>query len=500
MASQRLHEWSAHLRRLFFEGRYSFLVQCALGVLMTLALTALGVVLHLNLSTASLLYLLLVVSFAVRSGFWQASVVSVFAFLCDSYFFTTPLHSFFVGDPQNVISLVVFEVTAIVVSRISAREKEQAEHSERDRRRTQRLYSVSHDVLLLNPQDAPERQIAEFIVKEFELEAVAIVNELLGSVRAAGEWADKEDWLARQMQGSPSRLKGNVSQRSLYSANGKVGSLLVLGDISALALDSLASLVVLALERHRAFVNQGAAEAARKTEQLRTTVLDGLAHAIKTPLTIIRAASSGLLEVGQMDETQGQLAQMIDEQSIRIEELTSRLLQTARVAEDHLSLQLETVDVPELIHEVVRDFQGEYPDQPEVAAENPTIHISISHCISPIAADHEMLSTTLKELLTNALKYSHPGSPITIRATDSDAELCLSVHSYGQVIRDEDRDHIFKKFYRSSDHRHAAPGTGLGLSVALRVTEAHGGHIWFNSSDLEGTTFYLSLPRTHAAV
>ncbi len=483
----------------FFSSPFLFLMQCSLGISAALLLCMLGVALHTSLPAMSMLFILVTVSMAVRCGFWQAAVVSVGCVLCENFFFAAPRFSLRIVNLQDGLTLLVFEITALVVSRVSSREIAHAADSERDRRRTQRLYSVSHDVLLLNPQDPPERQIAEFIVKEFELEAAAVVNDLLRAVGAAGRWAGEEEGLRERQSLGKALLPGDVSQRTLFSVNGRVGTLLVCGDISDLALDSLASLVVLALERHSAFVNEGTAEAARKTEQLRTTVLDGLAHAIKTPLTIIRAASSGLLEVGNLDATQGQLAQMIDEQSVRIEELTSRLLQTARVKDEHLSLQIETVDVPDLIHEVVRDFQSEWPEPTETASESPTVNISLSQRILPIAADHEMLSTTLKELLTNAVKYSHPGSPIGIAALDSPAELRLSVQSHGPVIRAEDREHIFKKFYRSVDHRHSAPGTGLGLSVALRVTEAHGGHIWFTSTEHEGTTFYLSLPRQTAA-
>jgi two-component system sensor histidine kinase KdpD len=100
----------------------------------------------------------------------------------------------------------------------------------------------------------------------------------------------------------------------------------------------------------------------------------------------------------------------------------------------------------------------------------------------------------LHELLNNASKYSNVDSPITIALSEDADELTLSVQSYGPVIRMEDRDRIFERFYRGLDHRHAAPGTGIGLSVARRVTEVHGGHIWVTSSEESGTTFHLSLP------
>ena len=340
-------------------------------------------------------------------------------------------------------------------------------------------------------------QIAEFIEQEFELDAVAIVSNRPGAVGAAGLWANEsahtlEDRL-RSLAASQSSAHG-ISIRPLRSATGQVGSLLILGAIPPLILDSLASFASLALERHRSCINESAADAARTTDQFRATVLDGLAHAFKTPLTIIRAASSGLLEAGHLDEVQHQLIEMIDDQSEKLDTLTTRLLETARVEGESLRLQLETVDVPTLIQQAVKEFHNEWPDPASHFTKLPTIDICIEGVTNPIAADHDMISSTLKELLNNAMKYSTVGSPITITLSESSSELTLAVKSHGEVIRMEDRDRIFERFYRGQNHRHAAPGTGIGLSVARRVTEAHGGHIWVTSSVEAGTTFHLSLP------
>jgi two-component system sensor histidine kinase KdpD len=451
----------------------------------------------LDLSNLNLLFLLPTVLFAARCGFWQASVFAISVILCLTYFFLPPPFPRHLITPHNGISLFIFEVTALLVSRISARETSYAAESEIQRHRTQRLHAVSHNVLLLNLQDSPERQIAEFIQQEFELDAVAIVSNLPHSVGTAGLWAREEERACeeklRTLAANPQQIRG-VSIRPLLSAKGPVGSLLVLGDIPHIVLDSLASLAALALERHRACVNEGTADAARKTEQLRTTVLDGLAHAFKTPLTIIRAASSGLLEAGHLDELQRQLTQMIDEQSEKLDDMTNRLLETARVEGEAMCLQLETIDVPTLIHQVVQEFRSKSPDPANSFSGYTTINICADGIFTPIIADFDMIASTLNELLNNAVKYSAVGSPITIALSESPDELTLSVQSYGPAIRMEDRERIFEKFYRGLDHRHAAPGTGIGLSVARRVTEAHGGHIWVTCSEESGTTFHFSLP------
>jgi two-component system sensor histidine kinase KdpD len=94
----------------------------------------------------------------------------------------------------------------------------------------------------------------------------------------------------------------------------------------------------------------------------------------------------------------------------------------------------------------------------------------------------------------NAQKYSNPGTPIEIAASKSHGEVLISVHNVGPLIRIEERERIFDRFYRSPDVKDVVPGTGVGLSVVRKAAEAHHGHVWVISDEKEGTTFFLSLP------
>jgi len=472
-----------------------FIILCGPGIALTLLLAAIGLALTFNLSTVSLLYLLLVVSYAVRYGFWQASVVSLSAIACMAYFFAPPAFTFYIADPRNAVAIAAFELTALLVSRVSSSEKANAREKERERRTTEQLYSISRGALLLDTDHAPERRMAQLILKEFHSQAVVIEYQPSGSVGAAGPQAETATELLERLNQEPGPAPSGTSYRPLMNAEVRLGSILVMGEVPPLAMDSLASLVALALDRHQAFLNEGIAEAARQTEQLRTTVLDGLAHAFKTPLTIIRAASSGLIEIGPFDELQGQLAHMIDEQSTRLDDLATRLLRTARVDAEKICLEAESVSVALLIQEVVAQFGGPAPELGPSAAPVPRIRIAPLPDTLQLTADHDMLATTLKELLTNAVKYSLPGSPIDVSASECPSDVVISVRSQGPAIGPEDRERIFERFYRGAAHRHSPTGTGIGLSVARRVTEAHGGQIWVTSNETDGTTFNMSLPK-----
>jgi signal transduction histidine kinase len=102
----------------------------------------------------------------------------------------------------------------------------------------------------------------------------------------------------------------------------------------------------------------------------------------------------------------------------------------------------------------------------------------------------------LTQYIDNACKYSILGTPITIRVELANGEAVFSVHSFGPVIPVADRERIFDRFYRSATYSNRASGTGIGLSVARRVAQIHGGHVWVTSDEYEGTTFFAAIPAT----
>ena len=476
----------------------------ACGMLLILAVAAVGTALHMHEATATLAYVLIIVLFAMRSGFFQASLVAVAAITCQTYFFEVPQYGFDLMTSRNATAMGLFEVTALIVSQLSAREKAHAAQSRSQRVKLERLYAVSRQALTIDLGQPAEQQMAELILAEFHFEAVAICNAMFDTVGAAGLWESDLEAVCQQMRAgnpiSPALLE-DALQAELRTVNGSFGTLLIRGrGMTQLGLESLASLVGLTVERQHACRKEGEAEAARRTEQLRTTVLDGLAHAFKTPLTVIRAASSGLLELGDLTEVQRELTGMIDEQSAWLDDLATRLLETARVEGEEICLQREMVEVSELLRGVVADFRRESLRGSSNGAAESTISISLPQEPVLVSADHDLLHTTLSELLLNAVKYSSAGKSISLSATSRDDELLLSVHSWGNVISLDDRERIFDRFYRCRDYREIAEGTGIGLSVARRTAEAHMGNIWVTSSELEGTTFNISLPLHFAAM
>jgi two-component system sensor histidine kinase KdpD len=472
-------------------GKLLALFQCALASAILALLTSAGLFFQINLLTISLLFLLVVVAAASLFGFWQASLTSVVAVLLLDFFFEPPLYSFLVESPAIFVALATFEVTALAISRFHGREMRIARVAAIHRATMEQLYELSRNTMLLDLRQPPGPQLALLIRGIFNLRAVALFDAGLGRQDKVGEWKMGEENLARECylrDSEQDEVETQRAQRVLRTAPGReaVGALVVCGDLNPSVVDGLAALASIAIDRHRSFEKEDRAETAKQREQLRTAVMDALAHELKTPLTAVQTASSGLLELGGMTDAQTELVTLIDNETVRLNRLCSRLLVTAKLDGREVELDLSDVNLKDLIFDVLAGLPSSWEsNRIEVHVEDPDLTVNV---------DRGLLAMILTQYIDNARKYSALQTPIEVAARRSHTEALLSVHNVGSTIRIEDRERVFDRFYRAPEVRGSVPGTGIGLSVAKKAAEAQHGHVWVISGDKEGTTFFLSLP------
>lgn len=468
--------------------RLSAFLQYMVAAVAVLIVTFGGFALHVNLTTISFLYLLLVFGVAMLFGFWQASLASLLAAACMDYFFTLPIFHFEITDPQDWVALGMFEGAAILISRLSAKELRSSREAAFHRSGMEQLYELSRSSLLLDLRQAPGPQLVVLIQRIFGTRAVALFDLDLGRQDRAGEWEDDEGDIAKEcyLHENKDDPQTETWRRVLVAGPGPVGALVVRGKLSPLVVDALASLAAIAIDRHQWFEKEERAENANKGEQLRAAVMDALAHEIKTPLAAVQTASSGLLELGGLTPLQRDLVTLIDGETIRMNKLCTRLLLTAKLETGQVGLQTAEVNVQELVTEVLITRHDEATrGRVQVAAEDPALSVRV---------DRGLLAMILEQYIDNAHKYSTPNTPIDVAIRKSRTEVLVSVHNFGSTIRIEDRERVFERFYRTSDQKDTVPGTGIGLSVVRKAAEAHHGHVWVISDEVEGTTFFLSLP------
>jgi two-component system, OmpR family, sensor histidine kinase KdpD len=466
-------------------------VRIAVGVAAALLITLVAYRFHFNLSSATSVHLFLVTVIALRWGFFEASVVSLLSVACLDYFFTQPLFEFYMTDSHDWVALITFESVALLVSRLSNQVNRHARESEMHRSHLQKLYELSQNVLLLDQQKPVDQQIASLIQTTLQVKGVALWNAYDPHLCISGTCEVTEDevrsiYFTERNEDDPVTA---TSRRVLRSGTRSIGALVIHGhSLDGASVHATASLTSVAIERARSFSAESSAEASRQSEQLRSAVLDGLAHAFKTPLTTIRSSSSGLLEMNTLSGTEKRLVVLIDQHADQLNDLTTRLLRTARIDNADLKLKREQIDLRQLIQSSINASAQELGAHP--------VNLRSSLQRGTVWADRQLLEMALFQLLDNAAKYGSPDSAITINVQEEQAETLISIRNEGSFIPLDEREKIFKRFYRSPGSDLKASGTGIGLSVVKRITEAHQGRAWVNSGEHTGTTFFLTLPRT----
>lgn len=457
------------------------------------AITFLGFrLIHINATTVGFAYLLAVLVIATRWGFLEATVASLLAVLCFNFFFLPPVGTFNIAEPQNWVALFAFLTTSIIASQLSARARQRTQEALNRQKEMERLYALSRAILLTDARQAPAQQIAQRIEEIFEFRALALHDGGTGEIHRAGpedlsafddklkQAASLGTPLADEPTGTaiiPVRLGGHV-----------IGSLAVRGgDLSATALQALSNLVAIALEKVRGQEAANRAEAARQSEELKSALLDSIAHEFKTPLTSIKAAATALLSTPTpSQEEQRELLTVVDEEADRLGRLVTEALQMARIEAGKVKLNADLCSVASLVQGI--------PQQMKSVLEGRSIRVSIADDMPLIIADEELMGLAIRQLLDNAVKYSPPGSPIAISAEKGEGSVIISVSDQGPGIPEREQLRIFQKFYRRTDtHRHVT-GSGMGLAISLEIVRAHGGEIWVESVPGQGSKFCISVP------
>jgi len=235
--------------------------------------------------------------------------------------------------------------------------------------------------------------------------------------------------------------------------------------------------------------------ALKEAEQLKDYFLGLVAHELRTPLAALKGFVTMLLTqtargrgVPLTDWQQEALLE-IDLATDRLDRLTKDLLDVARLQAGRLELRREPTDLVALCKRVIAQFQQ--------SADRHRLTLSTS--LSPLLAhlDGGRIEQVLSNLLTNAIKYSPAGGPVEVTLLEDieRQEALISIRDQGIGIPKEEQAHLFGRFIRATNGQaHGISGTGLGLFLCRELIEQHGGHIWFESIEGAGSTFFIRLP------
>lgn len=447
---------------------------------------------RLNPTSIGLGYLLYVLFIASTWGFTEALLASILATLSFNFFFLPPVGTFTIADPQNWVALFSFLVASLIASRLSARANERTEEALARQQDLERLYAFSRSILLIDDASPFPTQLTQKLTEIFDLRAAVLYDRRSGALYRAGpdEFEGTDDELREAaIQGSVTvRIRTHrVVIGAVRLGSEPIASLGLQGiEAQDSVLQGIANLVAIGLERARAQALSLEVEAAAHSEQLRTALIDAMAHELKTPLTSIKAATTSLISnPDQPAESRMELTRIAVEETEHLQRLIENTVEMARLDTARIDVRREAADPKEIVGDVVATLQH--------GIESRTLEFGADDALPPMALDKRLIRLALKQLIDNAHKYSPPGRPIRIHVYSADKGTVIDVTDCGEGIPAAELRRIFDRFYRSPSVQRKIPGSGLGLSIAHRIVSAHGGTLTVSSRPGE-TVFRMMLP------
>ena len=431
-------------------------------------------------AAAAMIDLVCVLAIATLGDRVLAVATSFSASLSFSYYFIDSAGSFRISTTEGAVTFAAMVITALTASHLSLGLRHRAEESERRRNEMERLQQLSAALLGAETVNKAAAKAVEEIVRLFGGGACLTVEGKQTPFRAGLNHAATGDVVTVRTS------RGDVLE--LYGIQPSVEVRMALANLMDLVLDRAA----VAEERARS-------EAAQRGEELRTTILNALAHNFRTPLTSIKAAASMMRSSMAEDQHpesgvptySRELVEVIDEEADRLDELIRDSLDPIRSEARQVKPRMEPCSVAAVVRSVLEKMKR-YLTQHSVILNFP-------EDLPFVRADRFLLGQMITQVVDNARKYAPAGGQIRISGRSADREVVLTIWNEGRQILEEERRFIFDRFYRGAETRATVAGTGLGLAIAKTIAEVHGGRVWLDAEPA-GPAFCFALPWGEAEV
>ncbi|WP_415853491.1 DUF4118 domain-containing protein [Sinomonas sp. G460-2] len=444
-------------------------------IAMTLALLPFP---QLNLTTQALAHLCAVVAVAFVGGLWPAVVAAVFDSLLLNFFFTPPVGTFTIDDPQNVFALLVFLAVAVAFSLVVGVSTRRSQDAAVARAEAGTLSELARGSLA---RDQGPEEFLEQLRGEFQLASVSVLAEDAGSWKVRSSAGIDVPTNPEEADGADQMGAGLTLAWKGRPLSGGERRLLAAFEAHLTAL----------LERQQLTLSLRDTVKLGESNRIRTSILRAVSHDLRTPLAGIRLAVTALRrQRGRTSpEEQAEMLEAIDGFSGRLDNLVGNLLDMSRIDSEALSVLHEPVTWLDVVSEVVEQLPAD------------SVRVDLAPNLPALDGDRGLLERALANIVENAVKYA-PDSDIVIVATTGGllapgiadrpvSELRVVDHGTGvptgRVLA------MFQPFQRLGDEGKGA-GIGLGLAVAKGFIEAMDGELTAEPTPGGGLTMVLRMP------
>ncbi len=463
------------------------------GVMMLTTLTtAVLVWVGASASTASMVFLVVVVWTAAQTGVALSLAVALVCALAFDYFFLPPYHTLMLAGAREWISMVSFVACSVATGRLAERAGRQARHAEQRRVDMERLYTLSQELMLHEDGAGLLTDLPRLIRQTFALDAVVLYThsseQFHASPTAFPDALQASMREAAAEQRAPFAAGHGFRVQSLMLGLQPMGALCWSPDkLPVEAATAVGAQCAIALTRTLAVEATARLEAQREGDRLRTALIDSLSHELRTPLTTIRAAVTTLRQGDGMDEAiQRDLIEAVDEESARLDALIGDAIEMAEIQAQAVKIR------PALLR--TRTFLEQVVDESRGMLSRHEVAIEVDGPDDPAWFDPRLIGRVFRHLLENAARYTPAGTRITLRSSRREGGIEFEVEDNGPGIDARELPRIFEKFYRGRLGTKIGKGTGMGLAIAHAIVKAHGGVIEAWSETGIGTRFSLWIP------
>jgi len=414
----------------------------------------------------SVVYLPAVVLVSLYWGLWLGLATSLVSAAAFNFFHIPPVGRFTISDGRDFVALAAFTVIAVVVSTIADVARNRALEADLRRREADLAASLARELLAGAETEVALRAASRRIAEALELPSAALE---LGNGAIADERNDAVplyDAGARQIATLrvPKRLPAGTAER-----------------LRNQVVPSLEALIAVALQRDAAQSDAVETAALRRSDELKTALLQATSHDLRTPVTAILAAAYALRARSVTEEERGELSAAVVEEGERLSALIDKLLDLSRLQSGRAEPRREWTS----LEEVVLAARDDLPERIDV-------RVSVEPDVPPIRADAAQLERAVANLLDNAWRYSD-GLPVSVHIRRVGTRAVARVVDQGPGIARAEQTRIFEPFYRGSQAaRKRSGGSGLGLAIVKGFVEANGGTISIDSLPGQGTSFVIS--------
>lgn len=228
----------------------------------------------------------------------------------------------------------------------------------------------------------------------------------------------------------------------------------------------------------------------KEVDKLKDELVQNVSHELRTPLTFVRGYVDLLMdgEMGDINKSQGEALHIVSEKTDEITRLVDDIMALQRI--DRENLVIESFSMFNLVESAISCHVM------NVTEHGLKLDSRLSNSAGLVMGDRGRVNQVLDNLIGNSIKFSPNGGTITVRMTERKNDVVVVIEDEGIGIPEDKLAKIFERFYQvDGSSRRRFGGAGLGLAIVQRIVQSHGGHIWVQSKEDEGSSFYFTLPK-----